>query len=393
MKQKSRSATIAIVAAMLGLACAGAGVARYLHAASAPAAATERSAPPASPAQAEPGVIRYAPNAPQLASLKTAQLLRAPLPVSEPLNGRLAYDENLSARVSSPIGGRVLAIAAEVGDQVARGATLLKADAPELAAADADWRKAQADELRKKLAWDRAKTLLAHEVLPQKDAEAAEADWRQAAAETKRAALRMKNLNASGSENGSFALKAPLAGIIAERHVLPGMELRPDAPEPLFVITDPRRLWLLVDVPERALARIRPGQQVALETDAWPGERFPAKVERVGFALDPATRRIQVRCSVDNPDRKLRPEMYARVSFLADGGRSALPLPNGGLVVEGIHSYAFVETEPGVFRKREVGIGLQGRDESYVESGIEPGERVVTEGALLLNAEAASHAR
>jgi cobalt-zinc-cadmium efflux system membrane fusion protein len=100
-----------------------------------------------------------------------------------------------------------------------------------------------------------------------------------------------------------------------------------------------------------------------------------------------------VRCSVDNPDRKLRPEMYARVSFLADGGRSALPLPNGGLVVEGIHSYAFVETEPGVFRKREVGIGLQGRDESYVESGIEPGERVVTEGALLLNAEAASHAR
>jgi cobalt-zinc-cadmium efflux system membrane fusion protein len=387
MTQKTRGGTFAaIAAAIVGIALAGFGVSHYLHAAS--PAATAAPQP-----RAEPGVIRYARNAPQLAMLKTALAESAPLPVSAPLNGRLTYDDNVTARISSPIAGRVLAIPVEVGDRVARGATLLKIDAPDLAAADADLRKAQADEVRKRLALDRAKTLLAHEVVPQKDVEAAQADYAQAAAETRRAALRMKNLNATGSENGSFALKAPIAGIVADRHVSPGAELRPDLPDPLFIVTDPRHLWLVVDVPERAVAAIHPGQQVNIETDAWPNVRFPAKVDRVGFALDPNTRRMQVRCSVENADGKLHPEMYARVFFLADGERRAVPVSNAGLVAEGVNTYVFVETEPGVFRKREVRLGQHGPEQSFIEGGVKPGERIVTEGALLLNAEVGSHAR
>jgi cobalt-zinc-cadmium efflux system membrane fusion protein len=389
MTRKTRGMAYAAIAAIAGLAVAGIGVTHYLHAA-APSAASPR-APQASPP--EPGVVRYGRQAPQLAMLKTAVAESTALPVSEPLNGRLTYDDNVTARISSPIAGRVLAIPAEIGDRVARGATLLKADAPDLAAADADLQKARADETRKKLALDRAKTLLAHEVVPQKDVESAQADYAQAAAETRRALLRMKNLNASGSENGSFALKSPIAGIVADRHVSPGMELRPDLPDPLFVITDPHRLWLLVDVPERAVAQIHPGQNVDIETDAWPNARFPAKVDRVGFALDPNTRRMQVRCVVTNPDGKLHPEMYARVFFLADGERRAVPVPNTALVVDGLGTDVFVETEPGVFRKREVRLGLRGAEESFIESGVKPGERIVTEGALLLNAEAGAHAR
>jgi membrane fusion protein, heavy metal efflux system len=250
-----------------------------------------------------------------------------------------------------------------------------------------------ADDTRKKLAWERARTLLEHEVVPKKEVESAEADYRQAQAETRRAALRMKNLHASGSENGSFSLKTPIAGVVAERRVTPGMELRPDLPAPLFVITDPGRLWLLVDVPERSIARIHPGQALSLETDAWPGERFAGKVERVGFALDADTRRMQVRCSVANPDGRLRPEMFARVFFLADGDRMALPVPNASLVVEGVNTHVFVETEPGVFRKRVVTLAQRGRDASFVDSGLAAGERVVTEGALLLDSEAGAHAR
>jgi cobalt-zinc-cadmium efflux system membrane fusion protein len=85
--------------------------------------------------------------------------------------------------------------------------------------------------------------------------------------------------------------------------------------------------------------------------------------------------------------------MYARVFFLADGERRAVPVANTGLVAEGVNTYVFVETEPGVFRKREVTLGLRGPEESFIESGVKPGERIVTEGALLLNAEAGAHAR
>ena len=376
-------ATLALIAAAAAGAIFGAS---HLHAANQPA-------DPVPARAAEPGVLRYGAGAPQLSSLRIETAAAMPLPMAEALNGRLALDENRTARISSPIAGRVLKLQAEAGDRVARNAVLLQADAPDLAAADADWRKAQADEQRKKLAFERARNLYTHEVVPQKDVEAADADFRQAVAESRRTALRMKSLHASGSENGSFSLRAPLAGIVIERQVTPGMELRPDLPNPLFVVSDPTHLWLLVDVPERSLAQVKPGQKVSLETDAYPDTRFTATVDKVGYALDPATRRIQVRCTVENPDGRLRPEMFARVSFLSDSGRTAIAVPNAGLVSEGINSYVFVEETPGVFRKRQVGLALRGRETSHVDSGIRAGERIVVEGALLLNAEMASHAR
>ena len=386
MTMRKTLQTIATLA-LIGAVAAGAIFATRLHAADQPAA------DPVPARLAEPGVLRFDAGAPQLSALRIETAVAMPLPMAEALNGRLALDENRTARISSPIAGRVLKLVAEPGDRVARNAVLLQADAPELAAADADWRKAQADEVRKKLAYERARNLLAHEVVPQKDVEAADADYRQAAAESRRTGLRMRSLHASGAENGSFSLRTPLAGVVVERQVTPGMELRPDLANPLFVVSDPSRLWLLVDVPERSLAQVRPGQKVSLETDAFPGARFGATVDKVGYALDPATRRVQVRCTVENPDGRLRPEMYARVSFLSDSGRSAIAVPNAGLVTEGINTYAFVEASPGVFRKRQVGLVLRGRETSHVDSGLQAGDRVVVEGALLLNAEMASHAR
>ena len=387
MPLRQRIKLSAAVAAIAVAAAATIMGANHLHAANQPAEA------PAPAAPREPGVLRYAAGAPQLAALRIEAAASLPLPVSEPLNGRLALDETRTARISSPIAGRVLALKAEAGDRVARDAVLLQADAPDLAAADADWRKAQADEKRKKLAFERARNLLEHEVIPQKDVESADADYRQAAAETRRTALRMKSLHASGNENGSFSLRSPLAGVVVERQVTPGMELRPDLPNPLFVVSDPSRLWLLVDVPERSLARIKPGQKVSIETDAYPDSRFAGTVDRIGYAMDPATRRIQVRCTVSNTDGRLRPEMYARVAFLSDSGRNAVALPNTSLVIEGVNTYAFVEKTPGVFEKRQVTLALRGRELSYIDAGLQAGERVVVEGALLLNAEMAIHAR
>jgi cobalt-zinc-cadmium efflux system membrane fusion protein len=377
-------AALALIAAAAGGAIFGAS---HLHAANQP------SADPTPQRASEPGVLRYGAGAPQLSALRIETAAAMPLPMGEALNGRLALDENRTARISSPISGRVMKLMAEPGDRVAPNAVLLQADAPDLAAADADWRKAQADQVRKKLAFERAQKLLEHEVVPQKDVEAADADYRQAVAESRRTALRMKSLHASGSENGSFSLRTPLAGVVVERQVTQGMELRPDLPNPLFVVSDPTRLWLLVDVPERSLALVKPGQKVSLETDAFPDARFAATVDKVGYALDPVTRRVQVRCRVENPDGRLRPEMYARVTFLSDSGRSAIAVPNAGLVTEGVNTYAFVESSPGVFQKRQVGLALRGREISHVDSGLKAGERIVVEGALLLNAEMASHAR
>lgn len=348
----------------------------------------------AMPAQAaaprEPGILRYPADAPQLAALKIKVAEELPVPLAEPLNGRIAYNENFTARVSSPIAGRVVSLRLQAGDAVKAGDTLLALDSPELALAVSDLNKAQADETRKRLAFERAQKLHSGEVLPRKDYETAEADLVQARAETQRARLRLRNLVPGGGAGERFVLRSPIGGIVSERKANPGMEVRPDLPDPLYVITDPTRLWAMIDLPERNLSKVAPGHPVAVEVDAWPGERFAGVIEKIGETVDPATRRIQVRCDLPNPARKLKPEMYARVTLLADENQRALRVPNGALITEGLYNYLFVEKSAGVFEKRRVTLRLQDRDYSYVASGLNPGERVVASGALLLNSELAA---
>jgi cobalt-zinc-cadmium efflux system membrane fusion protein len=201
----------------------------------------------------------------------------------------------------------------------------------------------------------------------------------------------LRNLDpaAGATRDPVYTLRARISGVISERAVNPGMEVRPDAPNPLFVITDPAHLWVIVDLPERNLGALHAGQGVEVEVDAYPNRRFPARVATVAEVLDPATRRVQVRCVLDNAEHLLKPEMYARVTPLADS-RAKLPrIPNSALLTVGLYSFIFVEKEPGVFEKRQVTLGLQGRSESYVKEGLAGGERVVTSGAMLLNSELA----
>ena len=113
-------------------------------------------------------------------------------------------------------------------------------------------------------------------------------------------------------------------------------------------------------------------------------------VSRVGQVVNPDTRRIQVRCDLANPDGRLKPEMYARVSLLTDEGKQAIRLPNSALVTEGLYSFIFVETAPRVFTKRKITLSVQDREYSYASAGVAKGDKVVVGGALLLQSELAS---
>jgi membrane fusion protein, heavy metal efflux system len=347
--------------------------------------------PAPAPAQLNARELRFPADSPQLSFIKVETIEALPEPLLDPLSARIAYDENRTARVSSPIAGRVTRLLAEPGDRVAAGQNLVLLDAPDFAGAAADVAKSRADLHLKEKAYTRAQELFQAEVIARKDFESAESDLRQAEAEYNRATLRLRNLdpNLKEAPGGGYALRSPIAGVVAERAVNPGSEVRPDAPNPLFVVTDPAHLWVIVDLPERSIGALHAGQGVEVEVDAYPHQRFPGRVASVGEVLDPATRRVQVRCALDNPQRLLKPEMYARVTPLADT-RVKLPrIPNSALLTVGLYSFVFVEKERGVFERRQVTLGLQGRSESYVKQGLAGGERVVTAGALLLNSELA----
>ena len=237
---------------------------------------------PAAPVEVRvPNEIRFPDGAPQLTALRTEAAVEAPLPLAEPLNGKIAYDEDVTARISSPIAGRITSLKAAAGDTVKAGQVLASLDAPDLAAALADTSKAQADEARKRLALERTQKLLEAEVIPRKDYESAAADYAQAQAETRRAGARLKNLSPMPGDGPGLALRSPMGGMVADRKANPATEVQPGG-EPLFVVSDLSRLWVLIDLPEHHLAKVKPGLPVSLTVEAYPGETFRAVVARVG---------------------------------------------------------------------------------------------------------------
>ena len=380
---KKTTALLLLVA--LGIAAAVAYV--VLRPAKAPATA-ERKAPEKTAAANHQ--VQYAPNAPQLTYLQVITALALPEPLIEPLNGRVTYDDNVTARVSSPIAGRIVKIGAQAGDTVRAGQPLLWIDAPEYSSAQADQAKSQADLRQKQAVHARAKTLYEGEVLARKDLESSQADVALSEAESRRARQRLANLTQGlSAESDKYVLRAPLGGVVAERKANPGSEVRPDLPDPLFIVTDLTRLWLTIDVPEKYLGKVSVGQKVTVEADAFPGADFVGQIASIGAVLDPATRRVQVRCTIANPQQRLKPEMFVRVTPVVGDDRKLVRIPNGAIVTEGLYSFVFIEKSPGLFERRRITLGLQGREHSFVREGIKEGERVVSGGALLLNAELA----
>ncbi len=353
-----------------------------------PPAKTTDSAPSVSRVGADE--LRFPPDAPQLTMIRATVYAGSLIPATDALSARLAYDDNVTARIGVGFSGRIVSIKAAVGDSVKAGQVLAEIDSPDFGTAYADVNKARADQERKRLAVDRAKELVPGEAISIKDWEAIRADYDQARAETARAENRIKNLNPfnlpiSGQR---VQLTSPIEGVVTERTASPAMELSPPLPAPLFVVTNPKRLWLMIDLPERLISQVRPESTVSVESDAFPGERFLAKIVQLGQIVDPNSRRVTLRAVLLNPKRRLLPEMFVRAYVLQDIG-IGICLPNSAIINQGIYTYVYVEKSPGEFKRQKVTLRTRGGETSCVSegNGLNGGESIVTTGALLLDAE------
>ena len=331
----------------------------------------------------EANVIHYEKNAPQLAYLKTATVEVGQVPTTEALQGAIVYNDDLTSKITSPISGRVTKIYAQIGDKVKMGQPLVMIDSPEFGQANADLMKSESDLILKRQGFERAKTLYEGEVIAKKEFENTEADLKQAEAEHQRALNRLKNYGVS--KNNNFMLSTKVNGIVTERQVNPGSEVSPNSTS-LFVVTDPKHLWVNIEVPEKDLDKIHLKQHLKIETSAYPNESFQATVTTISKVLNPDTRRVMVRCTLENLDEKLKPEMYAYATPIDD----ELIMPhvvNDAVITEGVKSFVFVERSPGEIEKRLVKISYQGHKEAYISEGLHEGERVIVTSTLLLNSE------
>lgn len=311
-------------------------------------------------------------------------------------SGKIAFDDLHVAHVFSPVTGRVTSISAQLGQHVKKGDALATIDSPDLGSAAADLAKAEADVIAAEHDFKRQKALFEIKAVAQRDFEAAEDNWRKARAEQERARQKARLFATAGNATGQgFVLRTLIDGEVMSRSVNPGQEIQGqyaggNPAVELFTIGEVDPVWALADVFEMDLPRVQAGQKVSVKVVAYPDRPFEGVVDWVSGSLDAATRTAKVRCTLPNPGRELRPEMFATVSIAVAAPRR-LAVPVTAVLRLGEQSVVYVRTSGADEQK----LRFERRPVKLVEDtpggwlpvleGLKAGEAVVNSGAILLS--------
>ena len=377
-------------------------------------AATPDEAPSAAAAVATPETHTVHVNAIQLQHLALTTVTLRGFRESKVATGKIAFNEEFMTPVFSPYAGRVLRVLAKPGDAVKQGAPLVEVYTPELVQAESDvvgnsrttLAKAHTAFAMARRTEDRQQQLYLEKAVALKDVQQAQTDVKNAesdvrAAEAALLAAREK-LRAFGKSAADIAhieqghtdraalVAAPLSGTITSRKIGPGQFIRQDNTDPLFVIANLTKMWMLANVYETDVPWIHVGLPVEVQVLAYPQEVFHATITYIGATVDPTTHRVDVRAVVDNPEQKLKPDMFATFRIITRAEVAYASVPASAVVRDGGKAYVWVGQFAQQFVRREIRCGLE--QEGYVQivSGVQPGEQVAADGGLLLGSASGS---
>lgn len=300
--------------------------------------------------------------------------------------GHVTFDERLVARIGPAVGGRVSAVSVVRGDDVKKGDILMKIYAPDVASAQAQLTQAKTQRALAERAAERARTLKREGA--GSDAEVLTAESALATAQTEEARANAALMAIGGAAGATeYVLRSPLAGKVIERNVAVGAQVSPGGDKPLFTVGDLSMVWVIADVFEQDLSLVKDGADATIQVLALKGKTYSGKVTHLSSVVDPSTRAAEARVELENKDGELKPGMSARVFMQGVTGPGA-EVPTAALLARRDQFFVFVRQKDGSFLQREVHVAAQHGEHATISSGLQPGEDVVTEGAILLDAEA-----
>jgi membrane fusion protein, heavy metal efflux system len=306
------------------------------------------------------------------------------------LTGTVAYNAFNTTPVITQVGGPVSRILVVPGVHVRAGEPMLDVSSPDYSQLLGTYLKAaDAFRLAEKF-YVRAQDLFQHHAIAERDLEQAESDRAQAQVDLNAAEQGMKILGiknpadlAKGPSSALIPVLAPISGEVVERLVQPGQVVQAGQTQ-AFTITDLSTVWVLANVYQADLAYIRNGDDVVVETDAYP-DKFHGRISYVASALDPGTRTLQARVVVDNPGEKLKRDMYCTVTVTAGVLSNVVAVPNSSVLRDDNNQpFVYVATGANQFGRRDVDLGQSQNGETQILKGISTGERVVGDGSLFL---------
>jgi membrane fusion protein, heavy metal efflux system len=323
-------------------------------------------------------------------------LLRSQLAVSEVvvkdvsrklvLPAVVEADPARTVKVMPPVAGRVTDLKVQLGGRVTKGQELAVIDSGDLAQAYSDIEKARSTVTLTKKQLDRQMSLEKGGGAAVKDREQAQSDYAQAVSELGRSETRLRAMDIPVEQPGDsrlLTLKAPVSGSIIDLQVAPGAFLN-DPTAAIMTIANLDTIWVTANVPEKDVSFIFTGQNVDVTLVSYPDKVFNGKVLFISDVIESDTRRNKVRIAFDNPEKALKPNMFANASFIAPPQKRVM-VPNSTLLMTNDKTSVFVEVANWAFERRDVEIAYQEGTVAAIKSGLQPGERVVVKGGVRLN--------
>jgi membrane fusion protein, heavy metal efflux system len=310
-------------------------------------------------------------------------------------SGRVALEDMRSAHIYTPVTGRVVKIIAGLGTRVKKGDPLAIIESPDIGNAVSDVHKAEADLIAAEHDFKRKKDLFEQKAGSAADQESSEDNWRKATAEVERARQKAYLLRAGNVDNvtQTYTLPSPIDGEVLTMNINPGMEVQGQytggATQELFTIGEIDKVWVIGDLFEMDLARVKVGAPAAVTSIAYKDKVFNGQVDWVSGMLDPSTRTTKVRTTFDNPDRLLRPEMYVTIQISVEQ-KKALAIPRNALLRLGEYKVVFIQVgdDGGYVKFERLPVDVDEGEASQwleVKHGLEIGQKVVVSGAILLS--------
>jgi len=332
----------------------------------------------------------------QLNSVKVAPVEEREFPVEKEAVGSIDFNEDLEVQVFTPYQGRIIALFAEIGDDVKKGQTLFTIDSPDLLQAESTLIAAAGvlDLTTRNLA--RLRELYTTRAVSQHDLEQATSDQQTAEGNLRAARDAVRIFGKTGADidrivadrmaDPTLVVPSPIDGRITARNAAPGLFVQPANPPAPYVVADIDTMWMLANVAENDSPAFRVGQQVQVRLDAFPDRIFDGKITTIGAIVDPNTRRVLVRSEINDPQHQLRSGMFG--NFVIDVGAPlhSPAVPLDGVVREGDGTMTvWVTADRRHFTRRTVKIGEERGGYRQILEGLQTGDLAATDGAIFLS--------
>lgn len=348
------------------------------------------------------GKTAAAANTPHNVSMTAEQLKHIQLYTVEPVayhrtvqaNGTVDFDQNQATSVVAAFSGPVTRLLVAPGDQVKQGQALATVDSPDFTQAIGNYRKALVAAKNARRVADMDQDLVKHDGIAEREAAQAQTDAVGAEADRDAALQTLKSLNVdaqtirdlqAGRPVGHVqgTIRSPIAGTVAERLITVGQLLQAGS-TPCFTVANLSQVWVLAQVFGDDPASLRVGDPADIDVGDG-GKPLAGKLTNISAVVDPDTRAVTARVSVDNPGGALRKQMYVRVHIHSQQEQHGLLVPVSAVLRDDENlPFVYVVQADGSFAQRGVTLGYRSDDRYDITAGLQAGDRVVTDGAIFV---------